>query len=133
MRTNRVTNKDFYNEYEYFDFYLSEHLKCEDKCGVQTYMKKMKEAVVEARDVIAEWDVTYARLKKIKDRYEGLSTLETSFDEFQGKDEDVVWMRIFISKIESQADPLSKYSKISFSYKKRRKKNFIQKILDMFK
>ena len=132
MRTNRVTNKDFYNEYEYFDFFLSEHLKSEEKCGVITYMKKMKEAVIEARDAIAEWDTTYERMEKIKNRYDGLSTFETSFDEFQGKDEDVVWMRIFITKIESGADPLTKYSKMSFTYKKR-KKSFIQMILDLFK
>ena len=95
-------------------------------------MKRMKEAVIEARDAIAEWDVTYDRLKKIKDRYEGLSTQETSFDEFQGKDEDVVWIRIFISKIESKADPLSKYKNLNFTYKKRTK-SLIQIILDMFK
>ena len=132
MQTNRVTNQNFYAEYEYFDFYLSEYLKVDEDQGVETYMKRMKEAVIEARDAIAEWDVTYDRLKKIKDRYEGLSTQETSFDEFQGKDEDVVWIRIFISKIESKADPLSKYKNLNFTYKKR-KKSLIQIILDMFK
>ena len=132
MQTNRVTNQNFYAEYEYFDFYLSEYLKVDEDQGVETYMKRMKEAVIEARDAIAEWDVTYDRLKKIKDRYEGLSTQETSFDEFQGKDEDVVWIRIFISKIESKADPLSKYKNLNFSYKTR-KKSLIQIILDMFK
>lgn len=132
MQTNRVTNQNFYAEYEYFDFYLSEYLKVDEEKGVETYMKRMKEAVIEARDAIAEWDVTYDRLKKIKDRYEGLSTQETSFDEFQGKDEDVVWIRIFISKIESKADPLSKYKNLNFTYKKR-KKSLIQIILDMFK
>ena len=132
MQTNRVTNQNFYAEYEYFDFYLSEYLKVDEEKGVETYMKRMKEAVIEARDAIAEWDVTYDRLKKIKDRYEGLSTQETSFDEFQGKDEDVVWIRIFISKVESKADPLSKYKNLNFTYKKR-KKSLIQIILDMFK
>ena len=132
MQTNRVTNQNFYAEYEYFDFYLSEYLKVDEDQGVETYMKRMKEAVIEARDAIAEWDVTYDRLKKIKDRYEGLSTQEISFDEFQGKDEDVVWIRIFISKIESKADPLSKYKNLNFTYKKR-KKSLIQIILDMFK
>jgi hypothetical protein len=132
MQTNRVTNQNFYAEYEYFDFYLSEYLKVDEDQGVETYMKRMKEAVIEARDAITEWDVTYDRLKKIKDRYEGLSTQETSFDEFQGKDEDVVWIRIFISKIESKADPLSKYKNLNFTYKKR-KKSLIQIILDMFK
>ncbi len=132
MQSNRVTNQNFYAEYEYFDFYLSEYLKVDEDKGVETYMKRMKEAVIEARDAIAEWDVTYDRLKKIKDRYEGLSTQETSFDEFQGKDEDVVWIRIFISKIESKADPLSKYKNLNFTYKKR-KKSLIQIILDMFK
>ena len=132
MQTNRVTNQTFFAEYEYFDFYLSEYLKVDEEKGVETYMKRMKEAVIEARDAIAEWDVTYDRLKKIKDRYEGLSTQETSFDEFQGKDEDVVWIRIFISKIESKADPLSKYKNLNFTYKKR-KKSLIQIILDMFK
>ena len=132
MQTNRVTNQNFYAEYEYFDFYLSEYLKVDEEKGVETYMKRMKEAVIEARDAIAEWDVTYDRLKKIKNRYEGLSTQETSFDEFQGKDEDVVWIRIFISKIESKADPLSKYKNLNFTYKKR-KKSLIQIILDMFK
>ena len=132
MQTNRVTNQNFYAEYEYFDFYLSEYLKVDEDQGVETYMKRMKEAVIEARDAIAEWDVTYDRLKKIKDRYVELSTQETSFDEFQGKDEDVVWIRIFISKIESKADPLSKYKNLNFTYKKR-KKSLIQIILDMFK
>lgn len=132
MQTNRVTNQNFFAEYEYFDFYLSEYLKVDEEKGVETYMERMKEAVIEARDAIAEWDVTYDRLKKIKDRYEGLSTQETSFDEFQGKDEDVVWIRIFISKIESKADPLSKYKNLNFTYKKR-KKSLIQIILDMFK
>jgi hypothetical protein len=132
MQTNRITNQNFYAEYEYFDFYLSEYLKVDEDKGVETYMKRMKEAVIEAREAIAEWDVTYDRLKKIKDRYEGLSTQETSFDEFQGKDEDVVWIRIFISKIESKADPLSKYKNLNFSYKTR-KKSLIQIILDMFK
>ena len=132
MQTNRVTNQNFFAEYEYFDFYLSEYLKVDEEKGVETYMARMKEAVIEARDAIAEWDVTYDRLKKIKDRYEGLSTQETSFDEFQGKDEDVVWIRIFISKIESKADPLSKYKNLKFNYKTR-KKSLIQIILDMFK
>ena len=132
MQTNRITNQNFFAEYEYFDFYLSEYLKVDEDKGVETYMKRMKEAVIEAREAIAEWDVTYDRLKKIKDRYEGLSTQETSFDEFQGKDEDVVWIRIFISKIESKADPLSKYKNLNFSYKTR-KKSLIQIILDMFK
>ncbi|MBR4708258.1 MAG: hypothetical protein IKP29_09405 [Pseudobutyrivibrio sp.] len=132
MQTNRITNQNFFAEYEYFDFYLSEYLKVDEDKGVETYMKRMKEAVIEAREAIAEWDVTYDRLKKIKNRYEGLSTQETSFDEFQGKDEDVVWIRIFISKIESKADPLSKYKNLNFSYKTR-KKSLIQIILDMFK
>jgi len=132
MQTNRVTNQNFFAEYEYFDFYLSEYLKVDEEKGVETYMERMKEAVIEARDAIAEWDVTYDRLKKIKDRYEGLSTQETSFDEFQGKDEDVVWIRIFISKIESKADPLSKYKNLKFNYKTR-KKSLLQIILDMFK
>ncbi|MCR4831479.1 MAG: hypothetical protein K5883_08520 [Pseudobutyrivibrio sp.] len=131
MNKNRITNENFFDEYKYFDFILSKHFKIEEN-GVGEYVKRMKLAVIDVRDVLPEWDATIERLNKIKARYEGLNNAETSFDEFQGKDEDVVWMRIFLTRFDSKADPLSKYSKLEFTYKKRNK-SLLQKILDIFK
>lgn len=131
MHKNRITNRNFYEEYKYFDFLLCKHFKIEEN-GVIEYMKRMKEAVIDVRDIVSEWDSTYERLQKIKERYDGLDTSASSFDEFLGKDEDVVWIRIFLTKIDSGADPLSKYAKIEFTYKKR-PKSFMQKIMELFK
>ena len=89
----------------------------------------MKEAVTEAREAIPKWDVTYQRLKNIKKRSDGLKSQELTFDDFQGKDEDVVWMNIFCEKMDANADPLSKYSTMSFTYK-RRSKTLLQRIME---
>ena len=131
MNKNRITNQNFFDEYKYFDFILTEHFKIEEN-GVDEYINQMKHAVIDVREVLPEWDSTLERLNKIKDRYENLNNAEISFDDFQGKDEDVVWMRVFMTKLDSQADPLSKYSKLKFTYKKR-KKSLLQKILDILK
>lgn len=131
MNKNRITNQNFFDEYKYFDFLLAQHLKISEN-GVDEYINEMKHAVIDVREVLPEWDATIARLCKIKSRYEGLNNAELSFDDFQGKDEDVVWMRVFIIKLDSDADPLTKYSKLEFQYKKR-KQTFLQKIMSMFK
>lgn len=130
MSKNRRTNENFFDEFEFFDYMLAEHFKIEEN-GVDEYIKRMKHAVIDVREVLPEWDGTIARLEKMKARYEDLNNAKLSFDDFQGKDEDVVWMRIFMTKLQSQADPLAKYSKLSFTYKKR-KKSFLQKIMDLF-
>ena len=131
MNKNRITNQNFFDEYKYFDFLLAQHLKISEN-GVDEYINEMKHAVIDVREVLPEWDATIARLCKIKSRYESLNNAELSFDDFQGKDEDVVWMRVFITKLDSDADPLAKYSKLEFQYKKR-KQTFLQKIMSMFK
>lgn len=130
LSKNRITNQNFYDEYAYFDTFLAEYLNVEEN-GVDEYIKRMKLAVIDVRDVLPEWDATIARLEKMKTRYTGLNTAEHSFDDFQGKDEDVVYIRIFLEKISSDADPLSKYSKLKFTYKKR-KKSLLQKLRDIF-
>ena len=131
MNKNRITNQNFFDEYEYFDFTLAEHFKLEEG-GVNEYINQMKHAVIDVREVLPEWDSTLERLNKIKERYADLNNADTSFDDFQGKDEDVVWMRVFMTKLDSQADPLAKYSKLKFTYK-RRKKSLLQKFLDILK
>ncbi len=129
---SRMHNERFYDAYRYFDRVLADYLDV-DENGVNTYLIKMKEAVVEAREVINEWDVTYERLVKIRTRYNNLDKQHTSFDDFQGKDEDVVWMTVFMEKLDAKADPLGKYSTMEFTYKKRStNKSFLDKLKDMF-
>ena len=130
LSRNRITNETFYDEYAYFDAFLAEYLHVEDQ-GVDEYIKCMKHAVIDVRDVLPEWDATISRLEKMKTRYTRLNNAEHSFDDYQGKDEDVVYIRIFLEKISNNADPLSKYSKLEFTYKKR-KKSLLQKLKDMF-
>ncbi|MBE5912807.1 hypothetical protein SAMN02910377_02338 [Pseudobutyrivibrio ruminis] len=130
MNTNRIVNENFYDEYQYFDSVLAKRFKIEEN-GVVRYIKEMKNAVIDVRDVLPEWDPTIARLQKMKVRYDSLDNAESSFDDFQGKDEDVVWIKVFLTKLESHADPLSKYSKLEFTYKKR-KKSFFQKLKALF-
>ncbi len=129
---SRMHNERFYDAYRYFDRVLADYLDV-DENGVNTYLIKMKEAVVEAREVINEWDVTYERLVKIRTRYNNLDKQHTSFDDFQGKDEDVVWMTVFMEKLDAKADPLGKYSTMEFTYKTRgTNKSFFDKLRDMF-
>jgi hypothetical protein len=130
LSKNRVINKNFYDEYAYFDSVLAEHFGVEEN-GVDEYIKRMKHAVIDVRDVLPEWDSTIARLEKMKARYLGLNTFEDSFDDYQGKDEDVVWMLIFYEKMDQDADPLAKYSKLEFTYKKR-KKSLMQRLKELF-
>ena len=130
LSKNRITNQNFYDEYAYFNAFLAEYLNVEEN-GVDEYIKRMKLAVIDVRDVLPEWDATIERLEKMKTRYTGLNTADHSFDDFQGKDEDVVYIRIFLEKISKDADPLSKYSKLKFTYKKR-KKSLLQKLRDIF-
>ena len=127
---NRVTNEGFYDEYEYFDEFLAEHFNVEEN-GVIEYIKRMKHAVIEVREALPEWDSTIARLEKMKKRYEDLNNTEHSFDDYQGKDEDVVWIRIFMEKIDAKADPLTKYSKLTFLYKKR-KRSLLSRLKELF-
>jgi hypothetical protein len=127
---NRIRNENFFDEFAFFDEILAEHLKVTEN-GVKEYVNQMKHAVIDVRDVLPEWDLTIARLNKMQDRYDGLKNIETSFDDFQGKDEDVVWIRVFLSKLDQGADPLTKYSKLVFTYKKR-KKTLMQKLKEMF-
>ena len=126
----RRTNEKFFDEYKFFDQFLCERYNYEEN-GVSNYLAKMKESYIEAKDAIHEWDVTYERLTAIKKRFDGLENNETSFDDFQGKDEDVVWMQVFCEKLDANADPLSKYKTLKFTYKKR-PKTFWQKLKDMF-
>ncbi len=130
MTNNRITNHNFFDEYEFFDALLAESFKVEND-GIQTYINKMKEGNIEASERIPEWNNTIARLEHLKKRYEALKNAESSFDDYQGKDEDVVWIRIFITKLNSKADPLSKYSQLVFYYKKR-KKSWLQILSDFF-
>ena len=127
----RRTNERFYDAYLDFDDQLCELMGVE-KDGVQAYRMRMKEAWYEAKELIPEWESIDQRLEVIRERYQILKQGKSKFDDVHGKDEDVVWIRIFISKIESKADPLSKYKNLNFTYKKR-KKSLIQIILDMFK
>ena len=129
LSKNRITNQNFYDEYAYFDTFLAEYLKVPEN-GVDQYIKQMKHAVIDVRDVLPEWDATIERLEKMKERYAHLNNADMSFDDFQGKDEDVVWIRIFLEKISNDADPLTKYSKLKFTYKKR-KKSLMQRIKEL--
>lgn len=131
MENNKVRNKNFYDEYKYFDFMLAENLKSDEDEGVNTYISKMEHCVVEAWDYITEWESTLNRLKKIRERFISLKNAELSFDDFQGKDEDIAWMRIFLTKLESKSDPLSKYANLNIVYKTR-KKSIIQRIMELF-
>ncbi len=126
----RKINERFFDEYKYFNDVLCERLGVDDH-GVTEYLKRMKECVTEAREAIPEWDVTFQRLVNIKKRSDNLKTQETTFDDFQGKDEDVVWMNVFMEKLDADADPLSKYKTMKFTYKKRHKSVW-QKIREMF-
>ncbi|MBE5909858.1 DUF6548 family protein [Pseudobutyrivibrio sp.] len=126
----RKINERFYDEYNYFDKVLCERLNIEEH-GVSGYLAKMKEAVIEAREVIPEWDVTRNRLTNIQKRHADLKQNDEYFEDFQGKDEDVVWMQVFCEKLEANADPLSKYSTMKFSYKTR-KKSLWQRIVELF-
>lgn len=130
LSNNRIVNKNFYDEYKYFDEYLASYLNVEEN-GVDEYIKRMKHAIYEVKDVLPEWMPTIARLEKMKTRFLSLDDAEVSFDDFQGKDEDVVWIRIFLEKIEQKADPLEKYSKLKFTFKKR-KKSLLQRFLGLF-
>jgi hypothetical protein len=130
LSNNRIVNKNFYDEYKYFDEYLANYLNMEEN-GVDEYIKRMKQAIYEVKDVLPEWMPTIARLEKMKTRFLSLDGAEVSFDDFQGKDEDVVWIRIFLEKIEQKADPLEKYSKLKFTFKKR-KKSLLQRFLGLF-
>ncbi len=130
MSNNRITNKNFYDEYKYFDEFLAEHLHVEEN-GVDEYVKKMKHAIYEVKDVLPEWMPTIERLEKMKARFLILDGAEVSFDDFQGKDEDVVWIRIFLEKIDQKADPLEKYSKLKFTFKKR-KQSLLQRFFGLF-
>ena len=67
----RKTNERFYDEYKIFDAMLCERFNIAEH-GVSTYMKRMKEAVLEAREAIPEWDFTYDRLDRIQKRHAGL-------------------------------------------------------------
>ncbi|MBP3727953.1 MAG: hypothetical protein IJJ59_11825 [Pseudobutyrivibrio sp.] len=130
MHKNRITNENFYDEYCFFDDYLADYLNV-DENGVTEYIKRMKEAIYEVKDVLPEWMPSIARFEKIKARFESLDNAQVSFDDFQGKDEDVVWMRILMEKIEAGADPLTKYSKLKFTFKKR-KKSLLQRFFSLF-
>jgi|GEM_PF-2314226 len=126
----RRTNEKFFDEYRIFDEIMCERWNY-DEDGVGKYLEKMKDSYIEAKDAINEWDTTYQRLTAIKKRFDDLDNNETSFDDFQGKDEDVVWMQVFCEKLDANADPLSKYKTLKFTYKKR-PKSLWQKIKDMF-
>ena len=60
MNTNRIVNENFYDEYQYFDSVLAKRFKIEEN-GVVKYIKEMKNAVIDVRDVLPEWDPTSAR------------------------------------------------------------------------
>ena len=126
----KVFNERFYDEYKYFDEILCERLKVEED-GVPAYLRKMKECYIEAKDAIPEWDVTFERLKSIRERYTNLKNDINVFKHFQGKDEDVVWMNVFKEKLDADADPLSKYSRMDFS-KKKKNKGILAKLFGAF-
>ncbi|MCR5581313.1 MAG: hypothetical protein K6F66_06970, partial [Pseudobutyrivibrio sp.] len=105
MGKNRIVNENFFDEYKFFDAILSEHFHMESG-GIDKYIDEMKNANYEACERIPEWNSILARLEHLRDRYNSLNNADTSFDEFQGKDEDVVWIRIFITKLQGKADPL---------------------------
>ncbi len=126
---SRRRNERFYDAYLDFDEVLCEYCGVEDD-GVQAYRNRMKECVTEAREAIAEWDQTFNRLHSIRERYIKLKN-GGDFDDFHGKDEDVVWMQVFFEKLDAKADPLAKYSRMDFKYKTR-SVSFWDKLKGMF-
>ncbi len=126
----REINERFFDAYTLFDERLCEKFHVEED-GVKHYLAKMKEAVVEAREALPEWDATFNRLMALRKRYNTLKEGGAAFNDFQGKDEDVVWMQVFTEKLEAEADPLAKYSKLSFTYKTRNK-GFWEKVKEFF-
>ena len=63
----RKANERFFDAYSEFDGLIRERYNIEED-GVHYYLVKMKEAVLEAREAIPEWDTVYKRLKAIRDR-----------------------------------------------------------------
>ncbi len=127
----RRTNERFYDAYLDFDDQLCELLGVE-KDGVQAYRMRMKEAWYEAKELIPEWESIDQRLEVIRERYQVLKQGKSKFDDVHGKDEDVVWIQIFRERLDAQADPLAKYSKLSFE-KKKKDKGIFQKLGKLFK
>ncbi len=125
----RRINERFMEAYIDFDEILCERFNIE-KDGAHFYLVKMKEAVLEAREAIPEYDITYDRLKAIRNRYLALKQGGAVIDDFQGKDEDVVWMQVFEEKLDADADPLSKYSRMTFNY---RQKGFWERLIEVFR
>ena len=126
----RQVNERFFEAYKEFDDMLS-MLYGVEKDGVGHYIDKMKEAVTEVKEAIPEWEATFLRLNRIRSRYLSLKS-NAGFDDFQGKDEDIVWIQVFCERLDAEADPLSKYAKMSFTYKER-KKSLWQRILEAVK
>lgn len=127
----RRTNERFYDAYLDFDEQLC-NLMGVEKDGVQAYRMRMKEAWYEAKEIIPEWESIDQRLEVIRERYQILKQGKSKFDDVHGKDEDVVWIQIFRERLDAKADPLAKYSKISFE-KKNKKIGFFQKLSNLFK
>ena len=127
----RRTNERFYDAYLDFDDQLCELMGVE-KDGVQAYRMRMKEAWYEAKELIPEWESIDQRMELIRERYQILKQGKSKFDDVHGKDEDVVWIQIFRERLDAKADPLSKYSKLSFEQKKRNQ-GFFQRLANLFK
>lgn len=127
----RKINERFYDVYSDFDEHLCQLLDVDDD-GVQAYRMRMKEAWYEAKEAIPEWETIDKRLENIRERYLILKKGGSRFDDFHGKDEDVVWMKIFKERLDAKADPLSKYSRLNFGNKKRNK-SFFQRLVDLLK
>ncbi len=127
----RRTNERFYDAYLDFDDQLCELMGVE-KDGVQAYRMRMKEAWYEAKELIPEWESIDQRMELIRERYQILKQGKSKFDDVHGKDEDVVWIQIFRERLDAKADPLSKYSKLSFE-KKKRNQGFFQRLANLFK
>ena len=72
------------------------------------------------------------RLEVIRERYQILKQGKSKFDDVHGKDEDVVWIQIFRERLDAKADPLAKYSKLSFE-KKKKNQGFFQRLANLFK
>lgn len=126
----RKINERFYDAYQDFDDVLCEQLGVESD-GVKAYRMKMKECWYEAKEAIPEWENMDQRLNAIRERYTVLKEGKSTFDDFHGKDEDVVWMQIFLERLEAKADPLAKYSKLSFE-RKNKNKGFLQRLRNLF-
>lgn len=127
----RRTNERFYDAYLDFDDQLCELMGVE-KDGVQAYRMRMKEAWYEAKELIPEWESIDQRLEVIRERYQILKQGKSKFDDVHGKDEDVVWIQIFRERLDAKADPLAKYSKLSFE-KKKKNQGFFQRLANLFK